>query len=289
MHIIHLSDTHCGTGTHTARMNLLVDDILSFGDPANTVVVHTGDLIDTSSLAQMEEGRTILQRIADSGRTVLLSPGNHDYGDKWRMSAPQAAVFKQTLKDFIFHDGSAVFPVVTLTDEVAFIGLDSNQGEMGWWSRWFAEGSLGHHQLERLNKILDRPDVKKRTVVLYMHHQPFMGAFSVKPDVADKQFLSHLMRWHNSRYLRLEDAYTFVQVIRDRIDILLFGHRHLTLDYQAEAVRYGFKMALDGSSSTSAKMDTDRMRYRVIDTQAGTYDVRFVNFPPGDKGQFSII
>ncbi len=289
MQIIHLSDTHIGAGNHTARLNLIVDDILSFGDPLNTVVVHTGDLIDLSTAEHAMQGRAILKRITDSGRRVLLAPGNHDCGSKWKTDLAAAQQFKIILQDEIFNTAPPEFPVLTLVNEVAFIGLDSNEGQLGWWQSWFAEGALGSTQLDKLNKMLDLPEVKKRTVVVYVHHQPFMDAFSVKPDFRDKNYFARLLNWKNSHFLRLEDAYSFVQIIRDRIDILLVGHRHLTLDYKAEAIRYGFQMALDGSSSVSAKMDADRMRYRVIDTQAGVYDVRFVDFPPGDKGRFSII
>jgi hypothetical protein len=52
------------------------------------------------------------------------------------------------------------------------------------------------------------------------------------------------------------------------------------LDYSAEGQRYGIPLALDGSSSTAAQMDTDRMRYRVIDLASGTYETRFVGLVP---------
>jgi len=121
-----------------------------------------------------------------------------------------------------------------------------------------------------------------------MHHQPFIDAFSVSPDIDDLNFIQQLINWNSNHFLRLEDAFSLVQILRDRIDILLFGHRHLMLDHQPEAVKYGFKMALDASSSTAMKTAADRMRYRVIDTQTGAYEVRFVPLPPGDKSVFTI-
>jgi len=38
-------------------------------------------------------------------------------------------------------------------------------------------------------------------------------------------------------------------------------------------------LALDASSTTCTQMDTDRMRYRVIDLDAGTYVTRQVALP----------
>lgn len=288
MQIIHLSDTHIGARNMATRMDLLVEDILSFGDPANTVIIHTGDLIDSGTPELMEQGRATLQRLADSGRRVLLAPGNHDYGNKWKIDPIVSANYKTTFGNFLFNEAQPDFPILTLTDEVAFIGLDSNEGQMTWWRSWFAEGSLGPVQIKKLNDMLDLPEVQKRTVVVYMHHQPFIDSFSVQPDIDDIDFISHIINWNSNHFLRLEDAFSLVQTIRDRIDILLFGHRHLTLDHQPEAVKYGFKMALDGSSSTAVKTATDRMRYRVIDTQTGAYEVRLVRLPPGDKSEFSI-
>lgn len=288
MQIIHLSDTHIGTLNMAARMDLLVDDILSFGNPATTTIVHTGDLIDAGTPKQIEQGRAVLQRLADSGRRVLLAPGNHDYGNKWKTDPVITSNYKNALGDFLFNGAKPEFPVLTLTDEVAFIGLDSNEGQQTWLRSWFAEGSLGAIQIKKLNDILDLPEVQKRTVVVYLHHQPFIDAFSVQPDIEDIDFIAHIINWNSNHFLRLEDAFSLVATIRDRIDIMLFGHRHLMLDHQPEAIKYGFKMALDGSSSTAVKTATDRMRYRVIDTQTGGYEVRFVKFPPGDTGEFSI-
>jgi hypothetical protein len=116
-------------------------------------------------------------------------------------------------------------------------------------------------------------------VVLYFHHHPFLEAFAVRADVGDRAYLAHVFGWNTRRFRRLKDAYSLMQCIRDRVDILLFGHQHYGLNYSAEARRYGIGMALDASSSTCTQMDTNRMRYRVIDTQTGTYTTRFVALP----------
>jgi hypothetical protein len=127
--------------------------------------------------------------------------------------------------------------------------------------------------------MLDRPDVRQRKVVLYLHHHPFFDAFAVRADVGDHGYLSHVFGWNTRRFRRLKDAYTLMQCIRDRVDVLLFGHQHYGLDYSAEGQRYGVRMALDASSSTCTQMDTDRMRYRIIDPATLSFETRFVDLP----------
>ena len=54
-------------------------------------------------------------------------------------------------------------------------------------------------------------------------------------------------------------------MLRDRAQVLLFGHMHFGLDCGGEGRKYGIKLAMDGGSTTCTDDDTDRMRYRVID------------------------
>lgn len=279
MKLIHLSDTHIGRDDNTVRMDRLIADIVSLGDPQDFLVLHTGDLNDTHALDNMDLGRTVLQSLTQKGWRVLLAPGNHDYGDSLHVDPYSAQRFQATYSAYLFGEQPPQFPVLTLTDDCALIGLDTNAAELGFFERWFAEGFLGAAQIAKLNTLLDDPEVRARKVVLYFHHHPFFDAFIVRPDVGDKRYLSHLLGWNTRRFRRLKDAYSLMQCIRDRAHILLFGHQHFGLDYSAEAQRYGIGLALDASSSTCTQMDTNRMRYRVIDTQTGTYTTRFVALP----------
>ncbi len=276
MKLIHLSDTHIGHGNNVQRMQSLLDDIASLGDPADYIIVHTGDLNDNSNPDTMQQSRALLDPLAEKGWRILLAPGNHDCGDALHVDPGRAERFRDHFSSYIFGKQPKQFPVLTLTDDCALIGLDSNEGEMGFWEHWMAEGNLGTAQIESLNTLLDRPDVRQRKVIVYLHHHPFFDAFAVRADVADKGLLSHLFNWNTRRFRRLKDAYTLMQCIRDRVDILLFGHQHFGLDYSAEGQRYGIPLTLDGSSSTATQMDTDRMRYRVIDVATGKFETRFV-------------
>ncbi|MDT8990197.1 metallophosphoesterase [Curvibacter sp. APW13] len=279
MRIIHLSDTHIGRDDNLRRMQALLNDMRQHCNPQTHVLVHTGDLINHGHSSEMMVGRDLLQGMADAGWRVLLAPGNHDYGDSLHVDPEWAAQYRQTLAPFLFGDTPATFPVLRLVEDCAFIGLDSNAAEMGWWERWMAEGYLGGAQRARLSAMLDSAEVRTRTVIVYLHHHPFIDAPMVRADVGDRAYWKELFGWNTRRFRRLKDAYSLMQCLRDRTDILLFGHQHFGLDFSAEAQRYGIPLALDASSSTATQMDTDRMRYRIIDSTTRTFETRFVAFP----------
>lgn len=279
MKIIHLSDTHIGRDDNERRMHALLQDITNQGGAQDSVLVHTGDLIHHGHPDEMRVGRRVLDSLAGQGWRILLVPGNHDCGDSLHVDPQWAALFRDQFAPYLFGSAAAQFPVLTLLEDCAFIGLDSNAAEMGFWERWMAEGYLGSAQLARLGALLDSPEVQTRTAIVYLHHHPFIDAPMVRADVGDKAYWKELFGWNTRGFRRLKDAYSLMQCVRDRADILLFGHQHFGLDFSAEAQRYGIRLALDASSSTATQMDTDRMRYRVIDTASGAVATRFVAFP----------
>jgi 3',5'-cyclic AMP phosphodiesterase CpdA len=277
MKLIHLSDTHIGRGDNTLRFERVVNDLLENppAAPENCVIVHTGDLIDTATEANRRAGRLLLDRLATRYR-VLLCPGNHDYGDALSVDEEEARAFRVIFADFIFQGQSQEFPVLTEAGGRVFIGLDSNAEELGFFERWFAEGHLGERQLAILNEMLDRPALAGKQVVIYLHHHPFSFGYSVMPDVGDRNPLNYLYVQLTRPFLRLKDAYSLCQVLRDRAQALLFGHMHYGLDCSGEGRKYGIKLALDGSSTTTADDDVDRMRYRVIDLADMSQTVRML-------------
>ena len=279
MKLIHLSDTHVGKGNNAERLQALFDDMATLGRPQDYLIIHTGDLNDSAKPETMQQSRAMLDAMHAKGWRIRLAPGNHDCGDAVHVGPTEAARFKAEFAKYIFGDAAQKFPVLTLTDDCALIGLDSNEGEMNFWTRLMAEGNLGDKQVEALNKMLDEPEVRKRKVVLYLHHHPFFNAFVVNADFGDRRYGSHLFSFFTRSFRRLKDAYTLMQCVRDRADILLFGHQHFGLDYSTEGQRYGIPLSLDGSSSTAFQMDTDRMRYRVIDSATGKFETRFVALP----------
>jgi 3',5'-cyclic AMP phosphodiesterase CpdA len=277
MKLIHISDTHIGRGDNTFRFERVVDDLLANPPdaPGNCVIVHTGDLIDSATEANRQAGRLLLDRLATRYR-VLLCPGNHDYGDAMSVDEEDAQAFQLMFGDFIFQGKPHEFPVLSEVGNHVFIGLDSNAEELSFWERWFAEGHLGERQLSSLNQLLDSPALSGKQVVIYLHHHPFTFGYSVMPDVGDRNPLNYLYVQLTRPFLRLKDAYSLCQVLRDRTQGLLFGHMHYGLDCSGDGRKYGIKLALDGSSTTCTDNDTDRMRYRVVDLSDMSQTVRML-------------
>jgi 3',5'-cyclic AMP phosphodiesterase CpdA len=277
MKLIHISDTHIGRGDNALRFERVVDDLLANPPdaPGNCVIVHTGDLIDSATEANRQAGRLLLDRLATRYR-VLLCPGNHDYGDALSVDEEDAQAFQLVFGDFIFQGKPHEFPVLSEVGNHVFIGLDSNAEELSFWERWFAEGHLGERQLSSLNQLLDSSALSGKQVVIYLHHHPFTFGYSVMPDVGDRNPLNYLYVQLTRPFLRLKDAYSLCQVLRDRVQGLLFGHMHYGLDCSGDARKYGIKLALDGSSTTCTDNDTDRMRYRVVDLSDMSQTVRML-------------
>jgi 3',5'-cyclic AMP phosphodiesterase CpdA len=276
MRLIHFSDTHIGSDGNALRFERVVDDLLANPPctPDECVIVHTGDLIDSATDTHRRAARVLLDRLATRYR-VVLCPGNHDYGDAISVDEEAAESFQKTFHDYIFQGKPANFPVLTeVGSDLVLIGLDSNAEELRFWERWFAEGHLGEAQLSALDRLLDSPLVAGKQVVVYLHHHPFSFGYSVLPDVGDRNPLFNLFTQLTRPFLRLKDAYSFSQVVRDRAHVLLFGHMHYGLDCSCDSQKYGVRMALDGSSTTDTDHEADRMRYRVIDLAEMSYTMR---------------
>jgi 3',5'-cyclic AMP phosphodiesterase CpdA len=279
MKIIHLSDTHIGKGGNAERTDLVVDDLLRRppDEPTRCVVVHTGDLIDAATAENRLAGRARLERLQEAGFRTVLCPGNHDYGDAVEVNNDAARIFKKEFASWIFHGEQQEFPVLLrLDDDCMLIGLDSNAAELRFPHGLFAEGNLGPQQLDRLNHLLDSDAVKGKKIVLSLHHHPFYYGYSVMPDVGDGRLLKHLAARLTRPFRRMKDAYSFCQIVRDRVRLLLFGHMHEGLDCSDESAKYGIPLALDGGSTTDTERVHDRLRYRVMDLDAMTQTVRLI-------------
>jgi 3',5'-cyclic AMP phosphodiesterase CpdA len=291
--IIHLSDTHVGYGGNEMLLRKIVED-LTKSRPCDTkqhLLIHTGDLVDdAANPSASKAARALLEELREFGYGVLLCPGNHDYGDSMSMTRQHADDFRSAFGDFFYLQGDTcamgaralangtgdIFPVVHIIADIALIGLDSCWAEMNWLDRFFAEGKLGVEQLLDLNMLLDRPELAGKKIIIYLHHHPFYYGYKVKPDLSEAHAWSHWLASVTRSFRRLKDAYSFNQIVRDRVHVLLFGHVHFGLDCRAESRKYGIPLAFDGSSSTCMSMDTDRMRYRIIDLDNMTSETRFI-------------
>ena len=277
MKLVHLSDTHLGRAGLMERFQRVIDDLCANPDTAadQCSVLHTGDLIDSATEAHMALGRAALDQLHQRGYRVILCPGNHDYGNAAGIDSAAATRFRARFSDVLFAGQAAQFPVLhILNDHQVLVVLDSNEGELSGWHRWFAEGCIGPGQLQRLNTLLDRPETRQHQVLLALHHHPFRYGSRVAPDVGDGHLLHHLFVDATRGFRRLKDAYSLCETVRARVQVLLFGHRHFGLNCSSDASAYDIPLALDGGSSTNADNDADRLRYRIVDLQTLRSEVR---------------
>lgn len=286
MKIIHLSDTHIGHGDCALQSRKIVDD-LTLWRPCDTgqhLIIHTGDLVhDASDSASLDLAHQLLSELRAFGYRILLCPGNHDYGDSLSMSAGLATQFRSRFREFLFPDqgqaedaGDASFPTLHSVGNWAFIGLDSNWGELGRFDRLFAEGKFGEEQLARLDDMLDQQLASGNRVAVYFHHHPYPYGFMVNPGLGESAAIGQWIMRLTRSFRRLKDAFSFNQTVRDRAHLLLFGHMHFGLDCRAESGKYGIPLAFDGGSSTGKDMVGKMLRYRIIDLDSLAAETRFL-------------
>ena len=249
--IIHLTDTHIGYKDLSTTMGDIVTRIIFTKEKASDyVIVVTGDIVeDATRDGSYEEALAHFTRLTDAGFRVLYVPGNHDYGTG---SFGKSGYVKRFKKAFLGRTTIA-YPIKTIIDNIAFIGLDSMAEELHWYDRLFAEGELGEKQLERLSKILKSNDVKAcKYRVVYLHHHPF----------------------HPKPFHHLKDSDELGKILkRYKISALLFGHNH---DGRVWSGRWGIDRVYDGGTTTGK--DGKPKPHRVIDLSkhpAFDYDAEF--------------
>ena len=236
--IIHLSDLHIGYKTCGAKAAEIINNIIKSENPANSIIIITGDIVEQSITDKdLEAALKLVAELRMHNFRVLLCPGNHDYGTGVMNSRKLAQNFRKLLLPQV-----EVFPSIDIFKNTVFIGLDSNEDELHWYDRFFADGELGTAQLGRLSNVLNDPQLKDLTKVIYLHHHPF----------------------HSVPLHKLKDRQKLKVVIANKVDVLLFGHLHFGLSYNNT---WAIKVVLDGGSSTgkrAAKTLGIRVKHRTI-------------------------
>ncbi len=238
-------------------MNNIVKNIKKRMTPASDyVIMITGDLVDEvdDALKNYKQAKQYIDDLKLAGFDVLVVPGNHDYGTGNR----QLSYFVEKFKEVFYGDSSVSYPKKDIIGEIAFIGLDSMQGEMEKDTlshdakhSIFAAGSLGKRQLEELRVMLDTdPEVTgAEKIVVYMHHRPF--------------YFSHLRSiLIPATGLFLQDRKELKKIIKGKIDMLLFGHRHRSKAYYG---KWKIPRIYDGGTSTKKANKSSPSPHMIID------------------------
>ncbi|MCB9496488.1 MAG: metallophosphoesterase [Fibrobacteria bacterium] len=224
--IIHLSDLHHGYDGALKSLEELIDRLVFHKKPAKDyAIVITGDLVHNGNHSELHtQVKVQLERLEAEGFPVLVVPGNHDYGNGILGNENLVDTFKRTF----FGTESVRYPKLDFHNDIAFMGLDSTAEELHWYDRLWAEGELGDRQLIRLERMLERDDVRQaKWRVVYLHHHPF----------------------HPRPFHQLKDSEKLGEVLRTcgcTIHAVLFGHNH---DGQVWNGHWGIPRVYDGGAS----------------------------------------
>ncbi len=239
--IIHISDLHIGFNGQDLKKRFggIVQSIVFVKEPAEDyIIVVSGDLVEKATdPANHEAVNMYLEELQSHGFTVLVIPGNHDYGTGTNANHKYQKKFKQLFYD----DENLIFPKLDIIEEIAFIGLDSMEAEMNTFDKLGANGELGIDQRDRLDTLLDQDNVKKCSYrVVYLHHHPFDPWLF--HELKDSKELGDILEKHGN------------------IDAILFGHNHYFRKWNG---KWGIPRCYDAGSSTRKN---DSLSYhRVID------------------------
>jgi 3',5'-cyclic AMP phosphodiesterase CpdA len=252
--IIHLTDLHIGYKHCTGNLDKIIANIKKKCRPADEyVIVITGDMTDKplagDRRASEDDYFEAAKRVRDlkaNGFDVLVVPGNHDYGH----GISQVKEYVPLFKKVFYGDEKATYPRKNIIGDIAFIGLDSMEGEMrpqGIISSdekdsIFAAGCIGHEQRAAFADMLasDQDVIHAKKRVLYFHHRPFL-------------FLAVGMLLQDRRELKE------ILIKNGTIDLLLFGHRHKSKEFHG---RWDIPRIYDGGTST---WKDKKSPHRIID------------------------
>lgn len=257
--IIHLSDIHCSE-RRALKFEHLVERICCNFRPEECVVCITGDLVDDAYREDAFEAPLgQVQKLRGRGYEVLVVPGNHDYGGGSKFSRDVQRQVVRFKKMFFSHQrhikdpcSSDFYPNIDIIggdgEEIAFLGLDSNEGELGiWYRRYGADGRFGKRQLSRLKNILynDEDVLSCRYRVIYFHHHAYS---CVLPEVIEEFHELHDRKDLGRLILQYHEDHPGL-----RIDALLYGHEHYFK--KEDPGLWGVQRCYDAGTSTGKITD----------------------------------
>lgn len=213
MKFIHISDLHFHRGKEKNQEAEALLKTIKKRYPAHYLIV-TGDIVDDGHSRQFENAYNAL---APFKGKVFIAPGNHDFGAAGNFySRERAERFDEMLSARLDQGGTFSgdnTPMVHILEEgddrVMIIALDTNLETDHPFD--FACGAVGERQLSALDTILTSPQNANMTRLLFFHHHPFM---------------------HGNPFMWLQDAETLMRTIYNRVDVLMFGHKHVSEEWK---------------------------------------------------------
>lgn len=231
MQFIHLSDLHIHThDADNAAVRHMFDFIMD-KYPEHRLII-TGDIADDGTVRQFENAYAFLEPFKDR---LFICPGNHDFGAVGNLYSHERALRFDDILAKPLHQGGTFkgdsTPVVNFVRDgdihIMLIALDSNLETEHPFD--FACGEIGETQLRALNTILKSRSAECARKVLFFHHHPFMV---------------------NDPFMELKDARSLASMIFGRIDLVLFGHKHVMGQWPR---RWGTECILASDNSPGKK------------------------------------
>jgi 3',5'-cyclic AMP phosphodiesterase CpdA len=183
----------------TEVLDALVED-LQASQPDHLVV--TGDLTNLGMEAEFPAATAWLQRLGGP-QQVSIVPGNHD-----TYSFSSSDVLWQHWMDYLQSDSperTRNFPTLRVRGPVALIGVSSAQPT----NMFYANGSVGKEQLERLEQLLHDLAESGLCRVVLLHHPLSKEGIPQRRRLSDAQAVQDILQ-------------------RTGADLVLHGHIHRT-------------------------------------------------------------
>lgn len=242
--VLHLSDLHIECerpDDEIAKFEIIIKYIQKHYLIDDTIIVITGDIDDIPRSRNYSCSSLLMKRLYDLKYIVLPVPGNHDFkegdgSDHWnsmkefidRILKPNQVA---AIKNWEFPLN---IPYKYQKGNIYFFGVNSLNRLEGHYQ--LAEGRIGEKQTQKLIKEIDLVKSDDNLIVVILHHHPFLIS------LGDYGILA----WH-----KLVDGYEFLEAIRDKVDILMFGHEHIHFKMLN---KYGVRYILCCTWSTNPKM-----------------------------------
>jgi len=231
MKFLHLSDFHIHTN-EVDNKNIAANLKNISTKYQNHYLIVTGDITDDGATEQYQNAYNLLQPF--TGR-ISIVPGNHDFGAAGNFySEERARRFDEMLAKPLNQGGTFKGdnnPVVNMHSEgslkIMLIALDSNLETDHPFD--FACGEIGEAQLRALKTILSTTSTADIVKILIFHHHPFMV---------------------NDPFMELKDARQLASAVFNRIDLILFGHKHQMNQWEK---RWGSKHMLASDNTPGKK------------------------------------
>lgn len=213
--ILHISDLHFRSDIHYTLVERFWEHVLTdYGNEEHKpIILITGDLVQDGLPDQFKEAKAMLSILQQKGFTVIAVPGNRDYGNSnQHLNHERESLFNEVFLGL--HTGA--YPRRLDVGMISFLILNSMQGEEEK-NLDALDGELGQEQLDHLERMIDQIRLEHcdRRIAICLHHPPFLHPQKFPLNMVQK-LLGH----------QLKDGARLMEMIRGRVDYLLFGHDH---------------------------------------------------------------